>query len=188
MRVATSSSVGSSSVVLESSGLSARSSSVLARFALIATLAAAADLLTKAVATAFLSDGRFIELSTRTAFMLVYNTGSAGGASIGPYTWAINVGVTAAAILMIMRIVSPLSAVDSRATRALALVCGGAFGNLASMLGGPEGVADFIAVDLPNGATIVMNVADLLLWGGALMLLPVVGRLIAAVRAERVAA
>lgn len=150
-------------------------------------LAAAADLLTKAIATAFLSDGRLIEVTSSTALMLVYNTGSAGGASIGPYTWAINVGVTTAAILMIMRIVTPLAAVDSRATRALALVSGGAFGNLASMLAGPEGVADFLALDLPNGATIVMNVADLLLWGGAVMLLPVVARLIAAVRLERAA-
>ncbi|MBL0169744.1 MAG: signal peptidase II [Gemmatimonadaceae bacterium] len=93
--------------------------------------------------------------------------------------------MTLAAIAMVVRIVSPLAAVDPRATLALGLLTGGAFGNLASMLTGPEGVADFLAVQLGDSATVVMNVADLLLWGGALLLVPVVVRLVSAVRAER---
>jgi lipoprotein signal peptidase len=86
---------------------------------------------------------------------------------------------------MVTRIVAPLAAVDPRATLALSLVTGGAIGNLASMLAGPEGVADFLAVRIGDATTIVMNGADLLLWSGALMLVPVVARLVRAVRSER---
>ena len=117
--------------------------------------------------------------------MLVYNTGPAGGYSIGPFTWTLNVLVTVAALAMVMRIVQPLSALDRRATLALGLLSGGAFGNLSSILVGPSGVADFLAVHLGRDTTIVMNVADLMLWSGALMLLPVVLKMIGLVRLER---
>ena len=167
------------------SSLAIRLVDVRARFGVLAALAATVDLLTKAVATNLLNDGRAVLLSERFGFMLVYNTGGAGGLMIGPYTWALNVIVTLGAILMVTRIVVPLAAVDPRATLSLALVTGGAMGNLASMLAGPEGVADFIAVRIGDATTIVMNGADLLLWTGALMLVPVVMRLVRAVRSER---
>ena len=164
------------------------SSGVRARFLVFAALAASVDLLTKAVATSFLSNGDMVSISEKVAFLLVYNTGGSGGLMIGPYTWALNVIVTLAAIAMVTHIVTPLSAVDPRATVSLGLVTGGAFGNLASMLTGPAGVADFLAVDVSDDLTIVMNVADLLLWTGAALLIPVVVRLVLAVRAERAAA
>jgi lipoprotein signal peptidase len=69
--------------------------------------------------------------------------------------------------------------------RALALICGGAVGNLLSMLLGPEGVADFLAFRLSSNTTIVANVADFFLWGGAAMLGPVVLVLVRMVRAEQ---
>lgn len=169
------------------SSVSLPSTGVFGRYVGFAAIAAGADLVTKAIATAFLQDGRLVHLVDRASLFLVYNTGTTGGMSIGPFTFAFNVIVTIAAIAMIMRIVSPLAAVDSRAVVAAALVTGGAAGNLASMLAGPSGVADFLAIDLNNGATIVMNGADLLLWIGALMLLPVIARLIRLVRAERAA-
>jgi signal peptidase II len=167
------------------STLAFRLTDVRARFGVLAALAASVDLLTKALATGLLSDGRSMLFSDRLGLMLVYNTGGAGGLMIGPYTWALNIIVTLGAILMVTRIVAPLAAVDPRATLALSLVTGGAIGNLASMLAGPEGVADFLAVRIGDATTIVMNGADLLLWSGALMLVPVVARLVRAVRSER---
>jgi signal peptidase II len=161
--------------------------SVRSRFFMLAGLAASFDLLTKAIATGLLHEGHAVSISDRLAFMLVYNTGGAGGAMVGPYTWGLNVAVTLVAIAMVVRIVTALAAVDPRATLALGLVTGGAFGNLASMLTGPEGVADFFAIQLGDHATIVMNVADLMLWSGALLLVPVVINLLRAIRAERVA-
>ncbi len=180
MRAAASPSITRS---LESAATNSRS--VVVKYLAVVGIAAAVDLATKWSAGNALADGHVVGLLPRLSFMLVYNTGSAGGVTIGPYTWGLNVLVTIAALLMVMRIVSPLSAVDPRATLALGLVSGGAFGNLASMLAGPDGVTDFIALQLGGGTTIVMNVADLLLWSGALMLVPVVKNLVQIVRSQR---
>ena len=155
------------------------------RFLLLVALGASADLLSKALATNLLSDGHTVSISDRLAFMLVYNTGGAGGLMVGAHSWNFNVVITVAAIALVAVIVAPLAAVDPRATWALGLVTGGAVGNLASMVAGPEGVADFFAVNLGSSTTVVMNVADLLLWVGALLLAPVVVRLIGAVYSER---
>lgn len=164
---------------------SVRLSAVMTRFLMVAGMAAGVDLSSKALASAVLSGGRVISLSERLGFLLVYNTGTTGGRSIGPYTWVFNMMVTVIAIALVVKIVQALAQVDRRSTLALALVTGGALGNLASMVFGPAGVADFIAVQITETSTIVMNVADLFLWGGALLLGPVVVQLLRAVRAEQ---
>jgi len=161
------------------------SSTVMTRFLVLASSAALVDLLTKGIAAILLGDGRVVGLTSRVGLMLIYNTGVTGGASLGPLTGGLNVLTTSIAIAMVVWIVRPLASVDPRATLALSLVTGGALGNLASMLVGPSGVADFLAVRVGGTATVVMNVADLLLWGGALMLAPVVLTLLRAVRAQR---
>src|SRR5215212_2913250 len=160
------------------------SRSALSGYLFVAVLAASADLLTKFVAVGLLGD-RTVELFGRLSLMVVFNTGSAGGVMIGPYTWQLNVLVTLAAIVLISSVAKPLIAVDGRAAIALGMVAGGAAGNLASMLLGPNGVADFLALRLSGDRTIVMNVADLSLWLGALALAPVVVSLFQAIRAER---
>ena len=157
---------------------------VFSTYLTMAVLAAGTDWLTKGIATFFLRDGRIVDMFPRVGFMLVYNRGALGGYATGPLTWSLNVLLTLIAIVVVTRIVTPLAAVDARATGALALVTGGALGNLASMLTGPEGVADFLSLQVSAVTTVVMNVADLMLWTGALMLIPVVIRLIGAVRAE----
>ena len=157
----------------------------MTRFLKLAVIAATVDLVTKALAAAWLQDGQVVVFTNRLGLMLVYNTGVTGGASLGPLTGVLNAALTCTAIGMVLWIVRPLAAVDARATTALAMVTGGALGNLASILGGPDGVADFLAVRVGATATMVMNVADLLLWGGALMLAPVVMTLVRAVRTQR---
>lgn len=159
--------------------------SALLGYATVAAIAAAADLGTKQLAVSALGDDRVIPLAGRLSMMVVFNTGSAGGVMIGPYTWHFNVIVTLVALCLITSVASSLIAIDRRATLALGMVAGGAVGNLASMLVGPVGVADFLAYKLPGDTTIVMNVADLALWCGALLLLPVVRTLVQAIRTER---
>jgi signal peptidase II len=154
-------------------------------YTMVASLTAAVDLASKQVAFATIGLDGAVPLYGRFALMPVFNTGSAGGVMIGPWTWQINVLVTLAALVLITSVVHPLRAISPRATLALGLVAGGAIGNLLSMIAGPEGVADFLAVTLAGDTTIVMNVADLALWGGALLLLPVVTALVRAIRAER---
>lgn len=148
-----------------------------------ATTAGLLDWATKYWAVNVLGDKTHL-FGNHFALYLVYNKGGAGGASWGPYTWLINVCVTVIAVVMITMVVGPLAKVDRRATWALGLVAGGATGNLVSMVAGAEGVADFLAFRFGDSAMIA-NVADLALWSGALLLVPVVRNLMQAIRVER---
>jgi lipoprotein signal peptidase len=158
------------------------------RFAAIAALVLAADLLAKDVAVRALGLTSHVLLTDRLSLFVVYNTGSAGSLSVGPYTWQLNVLVTLLAVGMIAAVVTPMALVDGRATRALACITGGALGNLASLLWGPEGVADFVAIRVYGDTTVVANLADFALWGGAVMLAPVALLLLRLTRIERVSA
>jgi len=158
---------------------------VRGRFVGITAFVTAIDLLSKEIAVRSLGSTGVVPISERFSLFVVFNTGSAGGVHVGPYTWQLNVLVTLLAVGLIATVVQAMAAVDRRATRALALVAGGAVGNLLSMLFGPEGVADFLAIRLSADTTIVANVADFALWTGAVMLAPVAVLLIRLVRAER---
>jgi len=158
---------------------------VRARFIGITAMVAAVDLLSKEVAVRSLGAAGVVPFSDRFSLFVVFNTGSAGGVQVGPYTWQLNVLVTLIAVGLIASVVQAMATVDRRATRALAFVAGGAVGNLLSMLFGPKGVADFLAIRLSTDTTIVANVADLALWAGAAMLTPVALLLLRMARAER---
>lgn len=165
--------------------LTSASDRILAQYLGVAFAAAAIDWLTKFIAVSVYGEGGGVALWDRFSVLVTYNLGSAGGVMIGPFTWHLNVLVTALAVAMISTIVRQLTMVDANAAKALGLVAGGAMGNMASMLLGPEGVADFFAVRISGDTTIVMNVADASLWTGALLLIPVVVRLVQAIRAEK---
>ncbi len=154
-----------------------------AQYAAVAGIAVAFDLMTKQGATWILND-RVMSAGDRLGFMLVYNQGGPGGVSYGPWTWHINVLVTAFAIVLISLIVREIGQFHRLGPYALGLVAGGALGNLLSMLFGPAGVADFLAVHLQD-KSIVLNFADLALWSGALLLIPVIARLLLLLRAQR---
>jgi len=153
------------------------------RFGAVAIVALALDLLTKQWATGALDQGAIV-ISNWFSFILVFNTGAAGGVSLGPYTWLINVIGTALTIALVASVVVPLTRVDRRAIVAMGLIAGGAAGNLASLVVEPRGVPDFLGMQIP-GAVVVFNLADVALWGGALVLTPIVVSLVRAVRAER---
>ena len=159
---------------------------VRARFIGMTAAVAAVDLLAKEVAVRSLGLTDVVPFSDRFSLFVVFNTGSAGGVQIGPYTWQLNVLVTLLAVGLVASVVQAMAAVDRRATPALALVAGGAVGNLLSMLFGPEGVADFLAIRLTNDTTIVANFADLALWTGAALLAPVALLLYRMARVERI--
>jgi signal peptidase II len=154
----------------------------LVRFALMALLVAAVDLASKQAATLLVGPKAVVSVTEQLTLLLVYNTGNAGGGSMGPYTWHVNVAVTALALALMAAVVPHLAAVDRRATWALGTVGGGALGNLASLLFGPPGVADFLGFHLPGGSLLVANVADLALWLGAAALLPVAWTIVRVLR------
>jgi signal peptidase II len=154
------------------------------RYSTVAVMSALSDGVSKVIAVRTLSDDNIVTLSDRLALVLVWNHGAAGGVSLGPYTAIISVVVTVMALVLVGMVVRQISAIDPRAAVALGLVTGGALGNLASIIGGPRGVADFIGLRLWNDYTLIANVADLFLWSGALMLIPVVRTLLRKMRSE----
>ena len=158
---------------------------VRARFIGMTAAVAGVDLLAKEIAVRSLGSTGVVPFSDRFSLFVVFNTGSAGGVQVGPYTWQLNVLVTLLAVGLIASVVQAMATIDRRAIRALSLVAGGAVGNLLSMLFGPEGVADFLAIRLTGETTIVANVADFALWAGAAMLAPVALLLFRLARAER---
>lgn len=153
----------------------------------MAAAVAAADLISKAVAVWSLEDMGPVALSNWFFLYVVYNTGSAGSVMVGSHSMQVDVLITVLAVALIALIVRAMALVDARSTRALAFVAGGAIGNLSSMLWGPDGVADFLAIRLSSNFTMIANVADLALWAGAAMLAPVALLLFRLALAERVA-
>jgi signal peptidase II len=92
---------------------------------------------------------------------LTYNKGAALGTSLGPYS---RVGFSLIAIVMLVVLVRILRETppDDRWTgAALALVCGGALGNLVDRLRSPSGVVDFIDVGVGAHRFWIFNVADI---------------------------
>jgi lipoprotein signal peptidase len=158
------------------------------RFYLVALGAMLLDLGTKAIAVRALGATGYVPIADRLTLLLVWNTGGAGGVSMGPFTAQLNVLMTSLAVVLVVSVVRAIASIDPRAVVALGMVTGGALGNLASILGGHEGVADFIGIRLWRDTTIVANVADLMLWSGALLLAPIAATLISRVRAERAGA
>jgi signal peptidase II len=156
----------------------------LARYALVALVVMLVDLGSKQVATALLGAYGEVPLAQRLTLLLVYNTGNAGGGTIGPFTWHVNVALTVLAVSLMAAVVAPLAQVDRLATYALGTVSGGALGNLASLLFGPPGVADFLGVQLSDDVMVVANLADVALWFGALLLAPVALSIVRALREE----
>ena len=77
---------------------------------------------------------------------LVYNPGAAFGLNLGPYSRWIFMALTIVALVMLWRAVSHDARRDSSRTLALALVCGGAIGNLDRPRSVGRGVVDFIDV------------------------------------------
>lgn len=153
------------------------------RFMAWATLVLMVDLITKQWAVVSLAE-RAVPLGDWFSLFLVFNTGAAGGVSLGPYTWLINLVGTAATVAMVVAVVLPLARVDARASAAMGMVAGGALGNLASLLGEARGVPDFLALRLSE-TYVIFNVADVGLWSGALLLVPVTLGLVRIIRAER---
>jgi len=129
----------------------------------VALLVALGDTFTKQIAMALVpANGMSLgTLTDRVRLLPVLNDQAAFGIGLGTYTWEINVVVTVATILLIMRVCRDLAAIDPWAPRILGLIAGAALGNLISLTLSPGGVPDFIAVRLAGGGEIVMNFADI---------------------------
>jgi lipoprotein signal peptidase len=156
------------------------------RFFPLVGAVALADLATKALAVDALTD-RTVAVAGPLALHLVYNTASAGGVWLGAHTRELNLVATGVVIGLLVMLVPILARIDRRSWAALALMAGGGVGNLTSLATSSRGVPDFLAFRHPGGAW-VLNVADVLMLAGLVLLGRTVLVLARAIRAERAAA
>jgi signal peptidase II len=107
---------------------------------------------------------------------LVYNPGAAFGLHLGPYSRWIFTALTLGALVLLANLYRSTRAGDRIRTLALALVCGGALGNLADRLKSGRGVVDFIDVGIGIHRWPTFNVADMAVSCGAVALALVLWR------------
>ena len=103
-------------------------------------------------------------------FTLSYNTGAAMSSSLGRFS---RVGFSVIAVVMLvvlLRVLRTAPPDDAWVGGALALICGGAVGNLLDRLRSPNGVVDFIDVGIGTHRFWIFNVADMGVTVGAALL------------------
>ena len=100
----------------------------------------------------------------------IFNPGAAFGIHLGPYSRLIflALSVVALAALAGMYWATPLS--DRMRLAAIALICGGAIGNLLDRLRSQRGVVDFLDVGIGSIRWPVFNIADIAVTTGAIIL------------------
>lgn len=100
----------------------------------------------------------------------IHNTGAAFGIQLGPYSRQIFLvlSIVALVALAMMYYYTPLH--DKLRLASIALICGGAVGNLIDRVRSQTGVVDFIDVGIGNVRWPVFNVADMAVTAGAVIL------------------
>ena len=101
---------------------------------------------------------------------LVYNRGAAFGLHLGQYSRWIFLGLTIAALVILAQLYRSTPARDIARTLAIALVSGGAIGNLIDRVRVPQGVVDFIDSGIGDMRWPTFNVADMAVSTGAVLL------------------
>lgn len=101
---------------------------------------------------------------------LVYNPGAAFGLHLGAYSRWIFMALTFVALFVMWRLYRLGPSGAPWRTWALALVSGGAFGNLVDRIRSPRGVVDFLDVGVGAWRWPTFNVADIAVSSGAIIL------------------
>jgi signal peptidase II len=109
-------------------------------------------------------------------FTLAYNTGAAMSISLGDYSRVAFTLLSLAALVVLGRIYRGARPDDGTIAVALALVCGGATGNLIDRLRSARGVVDFIDVGAGSYRFWIFNVADVGVTVGAALLTAILWR------------
>ena len=130
-----------------------------------------ADFITKLVAEALLARrlplaviGDFVQLR------LVYNEGAAFGLHLGENSRWIFFGLAVVALFVLGSLVRSTRPGDRFRLLALALVCGGAIGNLIDRVRSAQGVVDFVDIGIGAWRWPTFNVADSAITIGAIAL------------------
>jgi signal peptidase II len=107
---------------------------------------------------------------------LVFNSGAAFGLHLGPNSRWIFMALIVGALALLWELYRTTSEGDRIRVLALALVCGGALGNLVDRVKSGRGVVDFIDVGIGAMRWPTFNVADMAVSCGAVLLAIVLWR------------
>lgn len=107
---------------------------------------------------------------------LVYNPGAAFGLHVGPQSRWIFSALAVGALALLWQLFRTTRDGDWVRALALALVCGGAVGNLVDRLRSARGVTDFIDIGIGASRWPTFNVADIAVTCGAVLLALVLWR------------
>lgn len=132
----------------------------------------ACDVVTKAIAVKTLGIQRVPHevIGEYLRFTLVYNPGAAFGLHVGPHSRWVFLALTIGALLILGRLYISASPGDRPRVISLALVCGGAVGNLIDRIRSNLGVVDFLDVGVGDARWPTFNVADMAVSIGAFLL------------------
>jgi signal peptidase II len=138
----------------------------------VLVLVAAVDFCTKALAVSRLIPQRLPHdvYGDIVRFTLVYNPGAAFGLHVGRYSRGIFTVLTLVALLILARLYAATRPGDILRTLSLALVCGGAVGNLIDRIRSNLGVVDFIDIGFGDSRWPTFNIADMAVSLGAFLL------------------
>lgn len=138
----------------------------------VLVLVTAIDFCTKAIAAARLGfEGLPHPVVGETIrFTLVHNPGAAFGLQLGSYSRGIFMLLTVVALFILGRLYYATRPGDMVRTWSLALVCGGAVGNLIDRVRSWRGVVDFIDIGIGDSRWPTFNVADMAVSIGAFLL------------------
>ncbi len=128
------------------------------------------DFLTKRLAVAGLTHRQIPLAGDWLSFQLVYNPGAAFGINAGDYSRWIFMALALVALVVLWSMVRQTEPSGHVRLIALALVCGGAVGNLIDRIRSPRGVVDFIDVWIGPFHWPTFNVADMAVSCGAVLL------------------
>jgi signal peptidase II len=128
------------------------------------------DVMTKVVAVATLSRVPVRVVGDWVTFQLVYNPGAAFGIHVGQYSRWVFLALALVALVVLGAMVRQTAPAQWVRLTALALVCGGAIGNLIDRIRSARGVVDFIDVGVGAWRWPTFNVADMAVTCGAVTL------------------
>src|SRR3954470_19601688 len=130
-----------------------------------------ADFVTKLIAESFLARRLPLPvLGDVVQFRLVYNEGAAFGLHVGDNSRWIFLGLAIIALFVLASLVRGTRAGDRFRLISLALVCGGAVGNLIDRVRSAQGVVDFVDVGVGAWRWPTFNLADSAITIGAIAL------------------
>jgi signal peptidase II len=130
-----------------------------------------ADLVTKALVQSNITLYHQVDvLGSVIRLTYIHNPGAAFGLYFGPWSRQIFLALSVIALVVLVALYWYTPALERARLLAIALICGGALGNLVDRLRSPHGVVDFVDVGLGAMRWPVFNVADIAVTTGAIVL------------------